>query len=181
MRKTKHQPNICGLSKGDIHEKPATIIHHGGDIAAWCWRRFGARHEERRGARRAPAAQQNAPAEKVAPALKSGQRKAPETTGQAAEPESDKKQLKTQKMDKGAPAAPAAKGSSDADGNANVRSKSTSESGAGAASSPNKSAERRQTQHHRSGRSGGRCQPHVRAAYENHRHHQTAQGGTDAA
>jgi hypothetical protein len=91
---------------------------------------------------RAPAAQQNAPAEKVAPALKSGQRKAPETTGQAAEPESDKKQLKTKKMDKGAPAAPAAKGSgsSDADGNANVRSKSTSESGAGATSSPNKSA-----------------------------------------
>jgi hypothetical protein len=91
---------------------------------------------------RAPAAQQNAPAEKVAPALKSGQRKAPETTGQAAEPESDKKQLKTKKMDKGAPAAPAAKGSgsSDAEGNANVRSKSTSESGAGATSSPNKSA-----------------------------------------
>lgn len=86
---------------------------------------------------RAPAAQQNAPAEKVAPALKSGQRKAPETTGQAAESESNKKQLKTQKMDKGAPAA---KGSSDADGNANVRSKSTSESGAGATSSPNKAA-----------------------------------------
>lgn len=92
---------------------------------------------------RAPAAQQNAPAEKVAPALKSSQRKAPETTGQAAEPESDKKQLKTQKMDKGAPGAPgapAAKRSSDADGNANVRSKSTSESGTGATSSPNKSA-----------------------------------------
>jgi hypothetical protein len=33
---------------------------------------------------RAPAAQQNAPAEKMAPALKSGQSKAPETTGQAA-------------------------------------------------------------------------------------------------
>ena len=32
----------------------------------------------------APAAQQNAPAEKIAPALKSGQLKAPETTGQAA-------------------------------------------------------------------------------------------------
>ena len=92
---------------------------------------------------RAPAAQQNAPAEKVAPALNSGQHKAPETTGQAAEPQSDKTQLKTQKMDKGAPAAPAAKGSSDADadGNASVRSKSTSESGAGAASSPNKSAD----------------------------------------
>lgn len=91
--------------------------------------------------RRTPSAQQNAPAEKVAPALKSDQRKAPETTGQAAEPESDKKQLKTQKMDKDAPAAPTAKGSSDADGNANVKSKSTSESGAGKASSPNKSAD----------------------------------------
>ena len=33
---------------------------------------------------RAPAAQQNAPAEKMAPALKSDQSKAPETTGQAA-------------------------------------------------------------------------------------------------
>ena len=75
---------------------------------------------------RAPAAQQNAPAEKMAPALKSGQRKASETTGQATEPQSDKKQLKTQKTDKGAPAAPAAKGSSDADGNANVRSKNNS-------------------------------------------------------
>lgn len=91
--------------------------------------------------RRTPSAQQNAPAEKVAPALKSDQRKASETTGQAAEPKSDKKQLKTQKMDKDAPAAPAAKGSSDADGNANVKSKSTSESGAGTASSPNKSAD----------------------------------------
>ena len=90
---------------------------------------------------RTPSAQQNAPAEKVAPTLKSDQRKTPETTGQAAEPESDKKQLKTQKMDKDAPAAPAAKGSSDADGNANVKSKSTSESGAGAVSSPNKSAD----------------------------------------
>ena len=90
---------------------------------------------------RTPSAQQYVPAEKVAPTLKSDQRKTPETTGQAAEPESDKKQLKTQKMDKDAPAAPAAKGSSDADGNANVKSKSTSESGAGAVSSPNKSAD----------------------------------------
>jgi hypothetical protein len=90
---------------------------------------------------RAPAAQQNAPAEKVAPAMKSGQRKAPETTGQAVESETDKKQQKIQKMDKAAPAVPAAKGSSDADGKANVKSKSTSESGAGAASSPSKSAD----------------------------------------
>lgn len=99
----------------------------------------GTKNDEAPG--RAPAAQQNAPAEKVAPALKSGPRKAPETTGQAAEPESDKKQLKSQKMDKGAPAAPAAKGSSDTDGNANLRSKGTSESGAGASSSPNKSVD----------------------------------------
>ena len=42
---------------------------------------------------RAPAAQQNVPAEKMAPALKSDQSKAPETTGQAAPkaPEADKK------------------------------------------------------------------------------------------
>jgi hypothetical protein len=59
---------------------------------------------------RTPSAQQNAPAEKVASALTSGQRKAPETTGQAAEPESDKKQVKTQKMDKDAPAAPRGQG-----------------------------------------------------------------------
>ena len=50
---------------------------------------------------RAPAAQQNAPAEKVAPAMnpgahKAGGQKAPETTGQA--PESDK----TKASDKGA-------------------------------------------------------------------------------
>ena len=45
----------------------------------------GTKNDEAPG--RAPAAQQNAPAEKVAPALKSGPRKAPETTGQAAEPD----------------------------------------------------------------------------------------------
>ena len=63
----------------------------------------------------APAAQQNAPAEKVAPALKSGQRKALGTTGQAAPtaPEFDKMQLKGQMMDKGTPAGVAVKGSSE--------------------------------------------------------------------
>ena len=65
---------------------------------------------------RAPAAQQNAPAEKVAPAMKpgahnAGGQKAPETTGQA--PEGDKK------GDKGA----AAKASSDANGSGNVKAK----------------------------------------------------------
>ena len=61
----------------------------------------------------APAAQQSAPAEKMAPAVKSEQIKAPEKTGQAAPiaPESDNKQQTT---DKGAPAGAAAKGSSEA-------------------------------------------------------------------
>ncbi len=77
---------------------------------------------------RAPAAQQNAPAEKMAPALNSDQRKAPETTGQAAPtaPEADKN----------APAGAATKGSSDVNGSANVKNKN----GAGAASPSGKSA-----------------------------------------
>jgi hypothetical protein len=60
----------------------------------------------------APAAQQNAPAEKMAPAGKSDQSKVPE---------SDNKQQTT---DKGAPAA-AAKGSSEANGSTDVKSKRT--------------------------------------------------------
>ena len=64
----------------------------------------------------APAAQQNAPAEKVAPTLKSDQSKVPGTTGQAAPiaPESQKKQQNSQTMDKGAPAGAPAKSASDA-------------------------------------------------------------------
>jgi hypothetical protein len=135
--KTKY----CGLSKEDIHENPATIIHHSGRIAAWCWRRFGARHEERRGARAHSGGTAECPGGKGGAGLEIRSTQSARNDRQAAEPESDKKQLKTQKIDKGAPAAPAAKGSSDADGNANVKSKSTSESGAGAASSPNKSAD----------------------------------------
>jgi hypothetical protein len=59
---------------------------------------------------RAPAAQQNAPAEKMVPALKPGEqkadsKKAPETIGQAPKAsEPDKSQMKTQTMDKTAPA-----------------------------------------------------------------------------
>jgi hypothetical protein len=78
---------------------------------------------------RAPAAQQNAPAEKIAPvqkiapALKTGERKPPETTGQAspehkapettgqAAPKSDMDQPKAGTIDKGAE--PHAQGSSD--------------------------------------------------------------------
>ena len=81
---------------------------------------------------RAPAAQQNAPAEKVAPAMKPGAqnaqgKKAPETTGQTPEDDrtkaSDKgvkdKGAMDNKKDKGA----AAKGSSDANGSGDVKAK----------------------------------------------------------
>ena len=72
----------------------------------------------------APAAQQNAPAEKIAPAAKSDPIKAPEKTGQTvpAAPESANKQQTT---DKGVPAGDAAKVSSDADRNTDVKSKRT--------------------------------------------------------
>ena len=78
-----------------------------------------------------PAAQQNAPAEKVAPALKSDQGKAPETIGQAAPtaPASDKKELKSQTMDKDAPAVAVGKASSDANGSANVKNKNRTAEG----------------------------------------------------
>jgi hypothetical protein len=31
---TSRKLDNCGVSTGDIHENPTTIIHHGGDIAA---------------------------------------------------------------------------------------------------------------------------------------------------
>jgi len=72
----------------------------------------------------APAAQQNAPPEKIAPIGKSDQINPPEKTGQAAPtvPQSDNKQQTT---DKGAPAGVAAKGSSDADDGVALKSKRT--------------------------------------------------------
>jgi hypothetical protein len=70
-----------------------------------------------------PAAQQNAPAEKMAPAGKSDKIKVPEKTGQAAPtaPASDNKQQTTE----GVPAGAAAKGSSDANGSPDLKSKRT--------------------------------------------------------
>ncbi len=75
---------------------------------------------------RAPAAQQKAPAEKVAPAIKHGEQKAstkkgPETIGQAPKASDADKTRATDKgsMDKG----PAVKGSSDANGGANMKPK----------------------------------------------------------
>jgi hypothetical protein len=76
----------------------------------------------------APATQQNLPAEKMAPASKSDQLKAPETTGQTAP--------MAPEVDKDAPATAATKGSSDVNGSANVKNKN----GAGAASRSGKSA-----------------------------------------
>jgi Protein of unknown function (DUF1236) len=95
---------------------------------------------------RAPAALQNAPAEKVAPAMKPGaqnaqRKKAPETTGQAPEgdrPKASDKGVKDKgamdnKKDKGA----AAKGSSDANGSGDVKAKTndTAQGATGAKSS----------------------------------------------
>jgi len=70
----------------------------------------------------APAAQQNAPPEKMAPAAKSDPIKAPEKSGQAvpAAPTSSNNQQTT---DKGAPAGAMAKDTSDATGNVDVKSK----------------------------------------------------------
>ena len=69
-----------------------------------------------------PAAQQNAPAEKMAPAVKPDQSKATEKTGQAAPtaPISDNKQQAT---NKGAPAGATAKVSTDAARSADLKSK----------------------------------------------------------
>jgi hypothetical protein len=72
----------------------------------------------------APAAQQNAPAEIMAPAVKSDKIKTPEKTGQAA-PTAPKSDNKQQTTDKGAPAVAVAKGSSEANGSADVKSKRT--------------------------------------------------------
>jgi uncharacterized protein DUF1236 len=88
---------------------------------------------------RAPAAQQNAPAEKIAPAMKPGaaaQQKAPETTGQAPKPaDADKAAPKASDADKAAPdkgktdkgamdKGPAAKSSSDVKVSPDVKSSS---------------------------------------------------------
>ena len=71
-----------------------------------------------------PAAQQNAPPEKIAPAAKSDPIKAPEKIGQTVPtaPESANKQHTT---DKAAPAGEAAKVSSDTDHSNDVKSKRT--------------------------------------------------------
>jgi Protein of unknown function (DUF1236) len=95
----------------------------------------------------APAAQQKAPAEKVAPALKPGEQKAstkkgPETVGQAPKASDADKPKATEKgsMDKG----PAVKGSSDANGGANMKPKAdeNAQAPAGAKSSQSTASEK---------------------------------------
>ncbi len=140
---------------------------------------------------RAPAAQQNAPAEKVAPAMKPGEQKAstkkgPETIGQVPNaPESDKSQMKkSQTMDKGSPAGPAVKGSSDANGGANVKSKSTNstaESAPGTVTPAAKSTAEEEARTTRSGRSRRLGQAVDRAAQQDQQHHQAAKRGTGAS
>jgi Protein of unknown function (DUF1236) len=102
---------------------------------------------------RAPAAQQNAPAEKAAPAMKPGAqnaqgKKAPETTGQTPEgdrPKASDKGVKDKgamdnKKDKGA----AAKGSSDANGKDDVKAKTndTAQGATGSKSSQSTTTEK---------------------------------------
>jgi hypothetical protein len=94
---------------------------------------------------RAPAAQQKAPAEKIAPGIKAGeqkagvQRKTPETTGQAPNASDADKTRATDKggMDKSTEKGPAAKGASDANGGADMKSKAndSAQAPAGAKSS----------------------------------------------
>jgi hypothetical protein len=106
---------------------------------------------------RTPAAQQKAPAEKVAPALKPGEQKAstkkgPETIGQAPKASDADKPKATEKgsMDKGpavkgsSDANPAVKGSSDANGGANMKPKAdeNAQAPAGAKSSQSTASEK---------------------------------------
>ena len=72
----------------------------------------------------APAAQQNAPPEKIAPAAKSDPIKAPEKAGQAV-PTAPKSTNKQQTTEKAAPAGDTGKVSSDADRSTDVKSKRT--------------------------------------------------------
>jgi hypothetical protein len=102
---------------------------------------------------RAPAAQQNAPAEKVAPAMKPGAqnaqgKKAPETTGQTPEGDrtgaSDKGAMDKGAMDKKKDKGAAAKGSSDANGKDDGKAKTndTAQGATGAKSSQSTTTEK---------------------------------------
>ena len=98
---------------------------------------------------RAPAAQQKAPAEKIAPGIKAGehkagiQRKAPETTGQAPKASDADKTRATEKgdMDKSTVKGPAAKSSSEMKRSSDKKSASDADGAAGMKSKTNESAQ----------------------------------------
>ena len=129
-------------------------------------RRLGAGHEEGRGAGARPAAQQNAPAEKIAPAMNGAQpasRKLPETTGQAPKPSAVEiagrragqvwtraRWTRARRARLPAPSERAAE----------VRNR------VGTVGEP-----RRAKRHHRSGRGGRLRQAVDRAAHQDHDHH----------
>ena len=96
---TSTKSNNRGVSTGDIHESlplisttAAILLLGAGAVSA----QNTIKTDETPGA---PAAQQNAPPEKIAPAAKSGPIKTPEKTGQAVPtvPESANKQQTTEK------------------------------------------------------------------------------------
>ena len=147
---------------------------------------------------RAPAAQQNAPAEKIAPAMKPGEnragdRKAPETTGQAPKA-SDADKIVRSAPDKGAkdkrrhgqdPAtrAPPTKSPADANGSVNVKSKTdknAAQDAAGSKANPVRN-DRDEEHHHRPGRGRRLRQALDRAAQQDHHHHQAAEGAAGHA
>ena len=93
---------------------------------------------------RAPAPQQNAPAEKMAPSMKSEQ-KAPQTTGQAPKSDADQKaQAPARSMDKDSKPG-AATGKSDANGASKTEQKAQSPSGAPSQSTQSTTEQNRTT------------------------------------
>ena len=140
---------------------------------------------------RAPAAQQKAPAEKVAPAMKPGEQKAstkktPDTIGQAAPKASEPG--KTQTMDKSAPSGaaadvkPGAKGDVKSEATPKAKENEKSSENAGAKDSGYGQARRRKRPRDHRPRRGFRLgETFDRTTHQDHHHHQAAQGGTGAS
>ena len=126
---------------------------------------------------RAPAAQQSAPAEKVAPSIKAGEQKSPQTTGQAAPDskatgkghETTGQSPKSQTTDK--PGAMDKDKSGAPSGKSDIRSKSEQN---GASSKSNQRRRAEPLNDHRPGRCCRLGQAINRAAHEGHFDHQAA-------
>jgi hypothetical protein len=103
---------------------------------------------------RAPAAQQSAPAEKVAPAIKSGEQKAPQTTGQATSDKLDKASEKAKETTGQAPKSeksdmgqrgPGGTPQESSPANGGVKNKSNTDNNAASPSTKSSSEENRAT------------------------------------